>query len=98
MIIINTALKGEITYDITLSGSAKYRVSAYDIPSALDLVADYVYQHEQKDLYLERDTVILLAECSRWQTEDAYAAHHEITRCGANGIYIEITSVKEGGM
>ena len=42
MIVLNATLKGEKTYDITTGNNAVYRVSAYDIDRALDIVADYI--------------------------------------------------------
>ena len=94
MIIINTAAKGEHTYDITLSKEATYRVSAFNLGSALDLLADYIESHGLTELYVDGFLMKLMAECSKYQTAEAYAAAYDLARCGTNGIYMEITSIK----
>ena len=94
MIIINTALNGENTYDISLSKNATYRVSAFDLGTAIDIVANYVEEHEAKDLYIDAYTLKIMAECSQYQTAEAFADVHKLTKCGTNGIYLEITNVK----
>ena len=94
MIIINATLKGENTYEITVSSDTTYRVSAFDLPRALDLVANHIEQNGNKNMYLESDEFEIIASCSRWKTAEAYAKAHNFTRCGDNGIYLEITNVK----
>ena len=93
MIIINTALNGENTYNITVSEDATYRVSAFDLESAIDLVADYVEMHD-KGLYINGNILDTMAECSIFRTAEAFAKANKLTKCGTNGIYLEITSVK----
>ena len=94
MIIINATAKGEHTYDITIGEGSVFRVSAFDMFSALDLVADYIESHELTGLYIDAYSIQLMAECSKYQTAEAYAAACNLTRCGTNGIYMEITSIK----
>ena len=94
MIIINAKLNGENTYDVTVGEASTYRVSAFDLDSAIDLVANHIERHQSKGLYLEHDELCIMAECSRYQTAEAFAKAHNFTRAGTNGIYIEITSVK----
>lgn len=94
MIIINAKLDGENTYEITVNGIDTYKVFAFNLESAIDRVADYIEEHKQKDAYLERFTVELMAECSQCQTPEAFAKVHKLTKCGTNGIYLEITNVK----
>ena len=94
MTIINTTLNGENTYDISLSKDATYRVSAFDLGTAIDIVANYVEEHEVKDLYIDGHTLTIMAECSRYLTAELFAKVHNLTRCGTNGIYLEITSIK----
>lgn len=96
MIIVNATLDGENTYDITVGESAIYRVSAFDLNSAIDQMADYLESHNSKSLYVEADTLAIMAECSDFHSIEAFAKAHNLTKCGTNGIYIEITSVKGG--
>lgn len=94
MIIVNATLKGENTYKITVGESTKYQVSAFDLSSALDLVANHIECHEVTDLYIDAFTLDMMAKCSKYQTADAYAKAHNLVCCGTNGIYLEITSIK----
>ena len=94
MTIINAALKGEKTYDITVGESADYRVSAFDLLSALDLVANHIEVKGARNLYIEHDMLVVMAECSIYQTVEAFAKAHNLVCCGTNRIYLEITNVK----
>ena len=94
MTIINATLNGEQTYDITISGGEIFRVSAFTLDDAIDRIADHIEQHENTDLYIDEFTLAIIADCSRWKTAEAYAKAHDFTRCGTNGIYLEITSIK----
>lgn len=94
MTIINVALNGESTYIITVGESAKYQVSAFDLLSALDLVANHIESKGIDSLYIEHEMLVVMAECSKWQTAEAYAKAHNLVRCGTNGIYLEVTNVK----
>ena len=97
MIIINATAKGENIYYITVGEDAIYRVSAFTLEDALDLVADYIESHNFTNAYLDNLTVRLAGECSKWLTAEAFAKAHDLVCCGKNKIYIPITSVK-GGM
>lgn len=96
MIIINATLKGEYTYDITVGENNTYRVSAFDMESAIDLVADYIERHGSKALYIDHLALSIMAQCSNYDSAEAFAKAHNLIRCGANGIYLEITNIKEG--
>jgi hypothetical protein len=94
MIIINATLDGENTYDITVGEDNVYRVSAFDLPSALDLIANHIESKGCNNLYIEHEMMVVMAECSKYLTAEAYAIAHNLTRCGTNGIYLEIVNVK----
>ena len=94
MIIINAKLEGENTYDITVSENSTFRVHAFDLPRAIDLVANHIEQNNEKGLYIDAFELEVMASCSRWKDVDEYAKVHNLTRCGDKGIYIEITNVK----
>lgn len=94
MIIINATLDGEHTYDITVGESATYRVSAFSLDDALDIVADYIESHNYTNSYLDNLTVKLAGECSKWLTAEAFAKAHNLVCCGTNKVYIPITNVK----
>jgi hypothetical protein len=94
MIIINATLEGENTYEITISENSTYQVSAFDLESAIDLVADYIESHHETELFIEGEEFNIIAGCSRYKTVEAYAEAHKFTKCGKNGIYLEITNVK----
>jgi hypothetical protein len=94
MIIVNATLDGENIYDITVGESAIYRVSAFDLNGAIDQMADYLEAHNSKSLYVEADTLAIMAKCSSYRDTEAFAKAHNLTRCGTNGIYLEITNVK----
>ena len=94
MIIINATLKGENTYYITVCKNTTYQVSAFDLPRAIDIVADYIESHNETNLYIEGSDIDVWASCSRWKTAIPYAEAHKLTKCGTNGIYLEITSIK----
>ena len=94
MTTINATAKGEYTYDIILKGDAMFRVSAFDMLSAIDLMADYIESHELTNLYIDAYTMKVMAECSKYQTAEAYANAFGLIKCGTNGIYIEITNIK----
>ena len=93
MIIVNTQLQGESTYDVTIGQHAIYRVSAFDLLTALDRLADYIETHSS-NLYTSENMIKLAAMYSSYKDAEAYAVAHNLVRCGTNGIYLEITSIK----
>ena len=96
MIILNTALKGENTYDITMAHGMVYRVSAYDIDRALDVVADYIEQHTfEKYGYLSNSMFRVMAECNGHEDVREYAKLMHLVECGTNRIYIEVANIRE---
>lgn len=97
MIIVNAKLDGEYTYDITISENNIYRVSAFDADSAIDILADYLEATvigAEDRLYLTKATVECAALHSGYNDVSEFAAKHKLVKCGTNGIYLEITSVK----
>ena len=93
MIIVNAKLDGENTYDITIGDGTIYRASAFILDDAIDRVADYIEKHN-KGLYVDGQALKIMSECSKNESIEAFAKAHNLTCCGANGIYIEITNVK----
>ena len=94
MIIVNAKLNDENAYDITISKTAHHRVFANSLDGAIDLVADYLTSIKATDLYYDALELEVMAMCSKYETAEAFAKAHNLIRCGANGIYLEITSVK----
>jgi hypothetical protein len=94
MIIINATAKGENTYEITVGENALFRVSAFDLESAIDIVADYIESHEMSNLYIAQCKLVAMAEHSKYYSADIFARVHGLVRCGTNNIYLEVTSVK----
>ena len=94
MIVINATAKGESIYYITVGDDATYRVSAFSLDDALDLVADYLESHNYTNSYLDNLTIRLAGECSKWLTAEAFAKAHDLVCCGTNKIYIPVTNVK----
>ena len=96
MVIINAALKGENTYDITTGDSSVYRVSAYDIDRALDIVGDYIEQHTaEKCGYFTGSMFRVIAEYHGYANVREYAKHARFIECGSNKIYIELKNIQE---
>lgn len=96
MIIVNATLNGERIYDITVYENAVFRVSAFDLESAIDIMANYIESKGAKNLYFDGYELAVMVECSKYRTVEAFAEVNNLTRCGTNGIYLEITSVKGG--
>lgn len=94
MIVVNAQLKGENTYDIAIGECAHYRVFAFDLDSAIDIVADYLVHTKSEKLYFDAFTLGIMAEHSTYRNVELFAKAHNLTRCGRHKIYIEITSVK----
>ena len=91
MIIVNAKLNGENTYDITVGESNTYRVFAYNVETALDILAD-----NGKCDHFDNLTVELMAQHSDYESVDAFAKAHSLVCCGSNKIYIPITHIKGG--
>ena len=94
MIVVNATAKGEHAYEITIGQHAVYKVSAYDVDSAIDILADYLESHKMDGIYITESAVVAMAECSKYYTTEIFARVNHLSRCGANGIYLEITSIK----
>jgi hypothetical protein len=94
MIIINATLDGENTYDITVSETNTYRVSAFTLEDALDRVADYIEGHNEKGIGFLADTLELIAKLSGYTNVKEFATFKGLKQYGTNGIYLEITNVK----
>ena len=94
MIIINAMLDGENTYDITVSETNTYRVSAFTLEDAIDRVADYIEKHNENDIGFPADTLELIAKLSGYTDVGEFAALKKLKQYGTNGIYLEITSIK----
>jgi hypothetical protein len=92
MIVINAKLDGENTYDITVSETAQYRVSAFTLEDAIDRVADYIESHDDKFCFT-KDRLEYAAKYSGYDVKQ-FAKIHSLKQCGTNGIYLEITSAK----
>ena len=91
MIVIN---RGDKPYTITLGMGAKFQVCAQSESEALDIMADYLVEHKYGDLYYDRTTIEVMAECSEYKTAEALAKAHNLTCCGSNHIYIEVEELK----
>ena len=94
MIIVNSRLKGANTYDITIGEGAYYRAFAYDLDTAIDLVADHLVSVNATQLYFDAFTFGIMAEHSNYRNVELFAKAHNLICCGKDGIYVEITSVK----
>lgn len=94
MIIVNSKLDGEYAYDITVGEGAAYRVFAYNVETALNILADRLESDNRINAYLDNTTVELAAKCSKWLTAEAFAKAHNLVCCGTNHIYIPVISIK----
>lgn len=97
MIIVNSTLKGENTYEITVGQNDTYRVSAFDVNNAIDILADYLENTiigAENQLYLPKDVLECAAMYSGYNDVAEFAKLHKLMQCGTNGIYLEITNVK----
>ena len=99
MIIINQATYGEKTYIVSigtgLAWANLFKVAAYDEQSAVDLVADYLEDHEYTGLYYDHAELEAMASCSEWKTAEAFAEAHNLACCGNHGIYISLLNIEE---
>ena len=96
MIIINATLKGENTYNVTTGNGMTYRVSAYDIDRALDLVADYIEQHSDENCgYFSNSMFRVIAQLNHYEDVREYAKAMHFVECGTNHIYIELSKIEE---
>ena len=99
MTIINEANYGEKTYIVSLAtGLAwieQYKVAAYHETEAVDLVADYIEEHNYNGIYYDYLELEMMAKCSEWKTAEAFAEANNLTCCGNHGIYIEISNIEE---
>ena len=95
MIIINAALKGENTYEIT-TGDAVYRVSAYDMFRALDVLGDYLEKYTAENYgYFSNSMFRVMAEYNGYANVAEYAIRRHFVECGTNKIYVEVTKICE---
>jgi hypothetical protein len=95
MIIVNATLKGEHTYEITVGEAEVYRVSAFDVDTAVNLVADYIEQHTFENYgYFGKSLFRQMAYLEHFNDVREYAKRKGFTECGTNNIYINITSIK----
>lgn len=87
----------ETLYRVYLAtGTAWYKVFkvyAFNESEAVDLVADYVEEHEFKGLYT--DYWELFDLCDFGQTVSEYAEDHNLICCGNHGIYLEVAGLEE---
>lgn len=91
MILVNTKLNGENAYDITVDESVTYRVFAYNVETALDILAD-----NSRCEHFDYMTVELMAQHSDYGSVDAFAKAHNLVCCGKYKSYIPITHIKGG--
>jgi hypothetical protein len=93
---INTGLHGETLYRISLgtgtAWTAPYLVYAYNEQEAVDLVADYLDEHEVASLYC--DYYELADLCETEQTVDEYAEANGLICAGNHGIYIQVLGIE----
>ena len=92
---INEGNYGEKLYRVTLGTGFAFTKSfeayAYNEQEAVDLVADYVEEHQPA---LCVDHYELADECDG-ETVDEYAEAQGLTCCGNHGIYLTIVDIKE---
>lgn len=71
----------------------EFRVYAYNEQEAIDLIADYVEEHECEGLYT--DYWGLFDLCDVGETVGEYAEAHNLICCGNHGIYLEVAGLEE---
>lgn len=99
MTIINQATYGEKTYMVSIGTSlvwaSLFKVAAYDEQSAVDLVADYLKDHECTGLYFDHLELEVIASCTKYKTAEAFAEANNFVCCGNHGIYISLLNIEE---
>ena len=99
MIIINCAGYGEKTYVISIGTGTtwveKFQVAAHNETEAKNIVADYLESNKLEGLYCTRQLVEAMASGHKFICADDFAECNNFTRCGNNGIYIEIVGIEE---
>ena len=87
---------GEYLYRVYIStGTAWYKVFhvyAYNDNEAVDLVADFIEEHESDGLYADYYEIYDL--CDVGETVEEYAESHNLICCGNHGIYLEIAGIE----
>lgn len=93
---IGTNECGEHLYRIYLSTGSMwlkvFQVYAYNESEAVDMVADYVEEHEFEGLYFDYYELYDLCE---GETVGEYAEAHNLICCGNHGIYLEVAGLEE---
>lgn len=96
-ITIGTNEYGETLYRVYIAtGTAWYKVFqvyAYNESEAVDMVADYVEEHEYDGLYTDYYGIADL--CDVGQSVDEYVEVHNLICCGNHGIYLEVAGLEE---